>query len=176
MLKKIFLLAFFLCTSCMMLEYETDEDTAGGAKKMPCPNVVINRSEAYLSQIEGYKDHFKIELYGYEGYCWFDYKVKSPKASITPLFKLIRLDGGRNEAFVMLDWFYRTSEGPTAFLGEKTFVEQVDVPASTPVFKFRGQTTDIRVPTLEDSIFQINLGLRMTNQEKQYNESAFDLN
>ncbi len=176
MLKKVFLLIFCLCTACTLPEYETEEDMSGGMKKMPCPNVVINRSDAYLSQIEGYKDHFKIELYGYEGYCWFDGKVNLPKANITPLFKLIRLDGGKDEAFVMFDWFYHTSEGPTAFLGEKTFVEQVDVPASAQIYKFRGKTVDIRVPTLEDSTFRINLGLRMTNQEKQYNDFAFDLN
>lgn len=175
MLKKLFLLAFCFCSACT-LSGGSNEKTSDSLKKMPCPNVVINRAEAYLSQIQGYTNPFKIELYGYEGYCWFDAKTKQPKASLTPLFKLIRLDGGKAEAFVMFDWFYRTSEGPTAFLGEKTFAEQTTVPASTQVYKFRGKAVNVRVPTLEDSIFQINLGLRMTNQEKQYNDTAFDLN
>ncbi len=175
MLKKLFLLAFCFCSACT-LSGGANEETSVSPQKMPCPNVVINRSEAYLSQIQGYTNPFKIELYGYEGYCWFDAKTKQPKASLIPLFKLIRLDGGKTEAFVIFDWFYRTSEGPAAFLGEKTFAEQTTVPASTQIYKFRGQPVNVRVPTLEDSIFQINLGLRMTNQEKQYNDTAFDLN
>lgn len=170
MLKKIYLLFFcLLAASCTLF---------GSNQSSPkdCPNVIINRSDAYLTQNVGYKNQLKIELYGYEGYCYFDYKTNRAKAALTPLFKVTRLDGTSNEGYVSFDFYYRTSKGPTEYLGSKMFYEKIALPAKTKVFKFKGKTFELKVPSVEDGSFEIYLGLKLTKSDRTYNDMTYDLN
>ena len=76
----------------------------------------------------------------------------------------------------MFDWYQRTAEGPTAYLGYKTIPENTVVPPDTRIHKIKGKSVNIRVPSVEDGKFKINLGLRKTTQEDIYNSVTFDLN
>lgn len=170
MLKKIYFLSFCLAiASC---------STFGGSKfehAAYCPNVYINRSDAYVSQIEGYKNPVKIELYGYEGYCSQNKDGRS-YATVTPLFRVLRLDHSRNEIFIGFDYMYKTSKGPEAFLGSKVFAVQEKVPEAARDYKFRGKPIVIRVPSVDDGTFEISLKMKLSSDEKLYNDITFDLN
>lgn len=164
-MKKILcLLAFFSLISCSNNDYYPY-----------CPNVVIPRASAYVTQKVNSRDEFQIQLTGFEGYCYFDKKVNRQKAVITPLFEIIKLRMV-DESELSFNFFTQTIKGPPAYLGKWVHPVTATIPLNEKFVKFKGNPVELKIPNENPYGFEIMLGLQLSNEEKLYNSRTFDIN
>lgn len=167
MLKKyLAMIAVTFLSSCSLFD-----NKEGGSF---CPNVIINRDEAYVTKIVNYRSDFLIELTGYSGYCFFDDRVNRNKAVITPEFKITRLRKS-DETEVQFGFFTETLQGPPEYLGRKNYPASVIIPLNQIEKSFTGPSLTLKVPNMDEYRFQILLGLAMSVEERKYNERTFDV-
>lgn len=172
MVKNIcLLLAFITISSCSL--FGTSEPIK--EKADTCPNVIIPRDISYVIQKVNYMDDFQIELTGFEGYCYFDEKVKRRNAMITPNFKVRRLRKNLDETDVDFTFFTETVVGPPEFLGKKSYEQSVVIARDELEKDFSGKQVKVKVPSREDIYFEIYLGIDLTDQERKYNDRIFDI-
>ncbi len=162
-MKKYALLTFlFLVSACASSLREAD---------FRCPRVSIPGEKAYLTQIVNYADNFRIELTGYEGYCYVEDGTRRRYAVITPQFKITRLrDNG--ETRVDFRYFTDIEQGPPEFVGKKSHFAfgQIDTGAKTAFMS--GRPVKVKVPFDNDDLV-ITLGLDVSAVELGYNQSTF---
>lgn len=172
MLRICFLCAAVLFQSSCSMFWNSAEPS-----KIPqtCPFVIIPRDVAYVVQKVNAQDDFQIELKGYEGYCYFNEYDKRRKAVITPQFSVRRLRGRLDETDVHFSFFTETIKGPPAFLGKKSYFEQVEIPLQQKEKTFSGRTVEVSIPNADYGDFPIYLGLDLTAEETKYNNRTFDI-
>ncbi len=140
-----------------------------------CPQVIIPRDVAYVTQKVNYKDDFRIELLGYSGYCYFDKRVNRRKAVITPEFEVSRLRQRLDETDVDFEYFAETIKGPPEYLGKKHYFGHVTIPLNQREMRFSGRPLELKVPNAEYGAFEIYLGLELSPEERKYNNRTFDI-
>ena len=145
------------------------------APKDNCPNVIIPRDIAYVTQKVNYKDDFRIEVIGYSGYCYFDKRVNRRKAVITPEFEVRRLRQRLDETDVDFEYFTETIKGPPEYLGKKHYFGHVTIPLNQREMRFSGRPLELKVPNAEYGAFEIYLGLELSPEERKYNNRTFDI-
>ena len=166
MSKKLVLLIVFLTSSCGWL-FGSDEFYL-------CPMVSIPRESSYLIQKYDNIDSFRIEITGFDGFCFYDDRTKSNRAAVTPIFKITRLRPS-DEADIHFSYFIETAEGPVEFLGKQTFHTKVTLPTDSQYLHFKARQTQVRLPLEENAKIDIRMGLVMSRSEKNYNKTIFDI-
>jgi len=91
-----------------------------------CPKVEIKSEDKAIIQKAGGKDLFEIELVGYQGNCYYDKRISKNKAVVAPQFKIKRLSD-TNVEDIHFSYYLQTVEGPTRFLGKKTYYATVNM-------------------------------------------------
>ncbi len=163
-MKKLLLLTIlFLAASCA---------SSRRAEDFRCPNVSIPGDKAYLTQIVDYIDNFRVELTGYDGYCYVEDGLRRRYAVITPRFKVTRL---RENDETALDFQYFTEivQGPPAFVGKKTYFASGRIDAGEKETVFSGRPVKVKIPVDDDDI-EVLLGLDVSVAEHMYNQRTFD--
>ncbi|MFV0626285.1 MAG: hypothetical protein ACK5N8_02905 [Alphaproteobacteria bacterium] len=165
MFKKFFILALLpLLASCGLYD-EGDF----------CPRVQIKRTNAYIVQTSNVSEEFMIELTGYEGYCFFDRRIKHDKAVITPVFKIKRIHPN-DVSDVHFSYYTETVKGPPAYLGKKTYFAKVLIPVDEKEVEYKAKPVEIRIPPNMKYEFDIFLGLNLSQSDRIYNDRTFDTN
>lgn len=165
MSKKIFtLLVLILVTACNQ-----------NYNRPMCPNAQIKRESAYLVQRSQVAEEFSIELIGYDGYCYYDDKIKHDKAVVTPIFRVKRL-GPNSQTDVMFSYYTRTIKGPKEYLGTQTHFVKVLIPSDVNEVKYHGKQTELRIPAGMKYEYDIILGLSLSRNDYNYNQKTFDTN
>lgn len=126
-----------------------------------CPNVVIHKGNDTLIQNAVGNGQFKIELTGYEGYCFMDEKINRAKARITPLFRIFRLNN-LDETDVHFTYYTDTVQGPPQYLGKRFYNETVNIPYAVRQKAFRGRPIETKIPDISGANFEIAMGLAVT--------------
>lgn len=139
-----------------------------------CPLVTIKREDARLIQIVNYQDNFEVELIGFEGFCYFDTRVKQEKAKITPIFVVNKLRN-TDESDVQFSWFTNTIKGPPAYLGKKTYFVETSLQKDEQRKEFKGAQVEVKIPVDMMYEFEIFAGLELSPKEKKYNQRLFDV-
>lgn len=139
-----------------------------------CPLVTIKREDARLIQIVNYRDNFEVELIGFEGFCYFDTRVKQEKARITPIFVVNKLRN-TDESDVQFSWFTNTIKGPPAYLGKKSYFVETSLQKGERRKEFKGAQVEVKIPVDMMYEFEIFAGLELSPKEKQYNQRFFDV-
>ncbi len=139
-----------------------------------CPLVTIKREDARLIQIVNYRDNFEVELIGFEGFCYFDTRVKQEKARITPIFVVNKLRN-TDESDVQFSWFTNTIKGPPAYLGKKSYFVETSLAKGERRKEFKGAQVEVKIPVDMMYEFEIFAGLELSPKEKQYNQRFFDV-
>lgn len=124
MKAKLSLLFVVLTTACM---YQPQFEAYEGEELGSCPRVQIRLDDRTIIQKAGGKDLFKIEMVAYEGHCYYDERIEKDKAVVSPKFKITRLTD-TNVEDVHFSYYLETAEGPTKFLGKKTYFGEVRMP------------------------------------------------
>ncbi len=162
--KSLLFFIAFVLTGCAGFQSETDD---------PCPRVELPRESAYMTLSSGQLAEFRIELTGYEGYCYFDENVGRRKAVITPLF-LVKKLSNTDESDVHFDYYARTLKGPPGYLGTTTYSQVVSLQTGETSKRFRGKTLTLKVPNEQYRDFTIELGLNISKNQLLYNDRTFD--
>ncbi len=149
----------------------------GGEYKEPfysCPNVVIPRDGAYLTQVNRGFDDFHIQIVGFEGYCYMDKKIKTQKAVITPIFVVSKL-AQTKDSDLDFKFYIQTQDGPPEYIGKWTHLQSAHITPAQKKIKFKGKEVEVRIPTIEPEKFVIDLGLVQTKDEIKFNKQTFDI-
>lgn len=163
MIKKILLTLFCLwIPGCMNLEYVHPE----------CPWVTIPRDKAAMTQKVNYADEFRIELIGYEGFCYNDNAINRNTAYITPQFRIYRLRKS-DESHVDFDFYTETLQGPPGYVGKRSYSASVDLELDEKTKDFNGPEVKVKLPPFEEDDFEILLGLDLSPSEYNYNRQFF---
>ena len=164
MIKKLQILLFIALTGCSsgILDYET------------CPRVQIMREDAYLSQVVHSRETFQINLIGFDGYCYWDKKIKQNKALIKPIFQIKRLRPS-DETEVHFSFYTETVKGPPEYLGKKTHFAVAPIPATALEIEYTAPQVLVYVPEEYKYSYDINMGLVITAEERKYNHRTFDV-
>lgn len=139
-----------------------------------CPYVTISREDAKLIQKVNYQDDFMVELKGFDGYCYFDSRVKQEKAVITPIFVITKLRN-TDETDVQFSWFTNTIKGPPAYLGRRSYFAGTHIGQGERVKEFKGRPVEVKIPAEMMYEFEIFMGLDVSKEEKKYNQRIFDV-
>ncbi len=164
MLKKISLILLLFLTGCDYgyMDYET------------CPRVQIIRDNAYLTQVVNYREEFQINLIGYDGYCYYDRKIKQNKALIKPIFQIKRLRPS-DETDVHFAFYTETVKGPPEYLGKKTHYAVAAIPSDAIEIEYTAPQVMVYVPEEYKYSYDINMGLVISPEERKYNHRTFDI-
>lgn len=163
MKKYVLIIALLLLASCAAPLNEAD---------FRCPNILIPGDKAYLTQIVNYADNFRIELTGYEGYCYVEDGLSRRYAVITPKFRVARLRDN-DETQVDFQYFTEILQGPPEFVGKKTYFASGKVEVGAAQAVFSGRPVKVKIPLDNDEI-EIILGLDVSAAEHMYNQRTFD--
>ena len=112
-----------------------------------CPNVVIPRDTAYLTQKINYFDEFQIEVTGFEGFCMPNEKAGRNYGYVTPLFNIQRLKD-TDETDVDFSFYIETRQGPPEYLGRKTYSAYVTLGEHEKEKSFKGPTVKVLIPKM----------------------------
>jgi len=109
---------------------------------------------------------FKIEMIGYKGHCYFDERVQKNKAAVAPRFKIVRLRNSNVED-VHFSYYLETFEGPTRFLGQKTYFAAARMPKGSYEMYYSPEFGELSVPAGEYD-FDMYAGLKAITQDSEY--------
>ncbi|MDD4557203.1 MAG: hypothetical protein PHE89_07800 [Alphaproteobacteria bacterium] len=138
-----------------------------------CPRVDIKRNNAYIVQTSNVAEEFIIEMSGYEGYCFYDTRIKHDKAVITPIFKIKRIHPN-DVSSVRFSYYTETVKGPPEYLGKKTYFANVIIPTEEKEIEYKAKPVEIRIPPNMKYEFDIFMGLNLSQSQKIYNQRTFD--
>ena len=161
------LLLFFLCSCTYSFEQDNLEHN-----KHNCAKIYIPTSNSYLVQIVNYSANFRVELTGYESYCYNYLPADMRFAVITPYFRVTRLRPSKDTE-VDFSFYTQTQKGPPEFLGKRSYFASVDIYGD--VVDIKAKPVKVRVP-LQSSGFEVELGLDLSKAEKDYNSYNPDIN
>ena len=162
MKKYLFCIMMLLLGSCSSALREVD---------FHCPQIVVPAAKSYLTQMTGNTDNFRIELIGYDGYCYIENRAPRRYAVITPKFLATRL---HNSDETKLDFTYYTEivQGPPEFLGKQTYFASADLALNAQNVTFSGRPVKVKIPLDRDDT-EIILGLDVSEAEDNYNRRTF---
>lgn len=139
------LLLFFL----MFLTFGCYQTTQEYMPFTTCPRVQIRKDDQKIKQFAAGQDLFEIEMVSYSGRCSYDEKTGQTKAFITPIFHLTRLTKSNVED-VHFSYYLETAEGPSRFLGKKTYFEAAHITKGVWNLTWKGKESDgITIPNGE---------------------------
>lgn len=160
------LLLLFLCSCTYSFEQDNLE-----CNKQNCAKIYIPTSNSYLIQIVNYSANFRVELIGYESYCYSYLPADMRFAVITPYFRVTRLRPSKDTE-VDFSFYTQTKKGPPEFLGKRSYFASVDISGDSVDVK--GKPVKVRVP-LQSNGFEVELGLALSKAEKDYNSYNPDI-
>lgn len=163
MKRYVWLTALLMIASCTA-SYQAED--------FRCPNVKIPGGEAYLTQIVNYRDNFRVELTGYEGYCYVVEGTSRRYAVITPQFRLTRLQDSADTA-VDFSFYTNIEQGPPEFVGKRSYFARGKLDVDDKETTFSGRPVKVKIPVDQDDI-EILLGLDVSAEEAKYNQRTFD--
>lgn len=167
MLKKnLFLILVLFAASCAWY--------GSGDLAELCPNVVIPRDTAYVTQKVNFEDEFQIELKGFEGYCYLDTPSQGNYAVITPQFEVFRLRDS-DETRVDFNFYTETRKGPPAYIGKRVYSASVTIPLDEKQKEFNGPSVKVKLPPDDRDGFEVILALDVSLEEYRYNQRTFDV-
>ncbi len=159
-MKKILLftlhLSLFTClTGCSALR-DWLFGTKPAEEEPICPSVSIQKDNLMVSST--FKDEIKVELKGYEGYCYYDDKTNSHMAVLAPIFEITRLKAG-DETDIHFSYYTQTLKGPPEFLGKKTYFAKTSIGLHENSRAYKPEPVEVRIPDNREYSLDINLGL-----------------
>ncbi len=160
MKTKILMIVTAFLVSCARSSYYEPESLDS------CPKVQINESDRAIVQKAGGHDLFKIEVIGYDGHCYYDERVSKVKAVVSPRFKVTRLEDTSVED-VHFSYYIETAEGPTRFLGKKTYFTEVKLPKGGQEVYHTPKSGELSIPVQDDDA-DILVGLYVIRADSDY--------
>ena len=170
MKKYIISLAFALLVCGCSQPMLTINDGNG----MPCVKVNLHRNDSYMYYKTVTGGDFKIELTGFSSYCSYNPVSNVNKAVVEPLFKVTKMDKN-SENHVDFQFYTETKKGPPAYIGKWYHSANLKLAKGAISQHFKGNITEIRVPTENAEDFQIDLGLVLSTKQKEFNKKTFDV-
>lgn len=161
---KKYLLLSLICVLASCVSSFRQED-------FRCPRVVMPADKAYMTQIMHYADNFRIELTGYEGYCYTESDVARRYAVITPQFRVTRLNDN-DETAVDFEYFTEIVQGPPEFLGKQTYFASAQIGKNVTSVMTSGRPVKVKIPLDNDDI-EVVLGLNVSAAADTYNRRTF---
>lgn len=132
-----------------------------------CPKVHIRQNDTKIVQVAEYRELFTIEAIGYEGRCYFNKKLGKDKAIVKPKFKITRLEES-DVTDVHFSYYLETVEGPTNYLGKKTYFAEVHIPRGVTVLDYSAEGGELTIPVPGTYNMDIYLGIKATVQDLEY--------
>ena len=161
MLKKLLLLLLVATTACSHKET---------SNKKICPQVTIQRSDAYFTQKGWEHEEFSVELIGYEGYCYLDNRINKHKAVISPIYRINRLRPN-DETDVMFHFFAEPPNGRKKIFYQDNIKLTTDLKEAEP----KGREIELEIPENMKYNYNIKLGMYISNKNKKFNNKTFDV-
>ena len=170
-MKKILSLIFLsaLVSSCSFFKEPAPEylEKTNIRDVSSCPIVKIRKEDAVIIQKSDVLDLFEIEAIGYNGYCLYNEETYQYKAIVSPVFQITRLKPS-NVSDIHFSYYIETANGPTAYLGRKTYFAKAVLPVGAPevVYTADGGTLTIADPATEG--VDLYIGLNAITQDSEY--------
>lgn len=154
-------LLLLACTSKQtnfIIDADSD-DTSYLADVEGCPKVHIRPANAVITQSDSLGKIFKVSIAGYQGYCYTNEKNGKYKAVVKPRFEIERLNDS-DVTDVHISYYLETVEGPTSYLGRKTYFTTVSVPQEAQFFEHVAQGGELSIPPSGTYNNDLYLGLK----------------
>lgn len=132
-----------------------------------CPKVHIRQDDVKIVQVAEYRELFKIQAVGYEGFCYFNEKVQQDRAVVRPRFKITRLEDS-DVTDVQFSYYLETVEGPESFLGKKTYFASVNIPQGVNEMEFTADIGELSIPHPGTYNLDLFLGLVANGYDMEY--------
>ena len=169
------LAAAALLASCSFNDNEADhyvvvsgaDDTSYLKDVEGCPKIHIREDDVKIVQKEDYQELFEIKAVGYEGICYFNEKVEKDRAVVKPKFKVMRLSDS-DVTDVQFSYYLETVEGPTSFLGRKTYFASANMPVGVNEMEFTADAGELTIPVPGTYDLDIFLGLIANAYDLEY--------
>ena len=162
MYQKFFSIVLVFCLLGCVSKSEPKLSSNGG----PCPSVVIRSSDEAITQSASYQQLFKIEMVGYDGYCLFDDRVGKNKAIVAPRFKITRLSESNVED-VHFSYYLETAQGPTAYLGRKTYYTSARIAKGVMQVYHTAKEGELSIPTRHGGV-DIYAGMNANRADSEF--------
>ena len=132
-----------------------------------CPKIHIREDDVKIVQQENYQELFEIKAVGYEGFCYFNEKVEKDRAVVKPKFKVTRLNDS-DVTDVRFSYYLEAVEGPTSFLGRKTYFAKASMPVGVNEMEFTADAGELTIPVPGTYDLDIFLGLIANAYDLEY--------
>lgn len=142
------------------------DDTSYLADIKACPKIHIRNKDFRVIQSEADKRLFQIEAVGYEGYCYYNDKTEKNKAVVKPRFKIKRLSQS-DVNDVHFSYYLETAEGPSKYLGKKTFFAQTSLAPYAEETIFTDQKREMIIPQPGTYNLDIYMGLYANRNDSE---------
>ena len=168
MKTKILMTLMPVLCGCVYLNGYQDEyqDTGVPSLNTACPVVQIKDEDKAIIQKAGDVELFKIEITGYDGSCYYDERLYKDKAVVAPHFKITRL-AYTNVEDVHFSYYMQTAEGPSRFLGKKTYFAEVRMPKGAFESRYTPSSNELSIPAGEHDI-DMYIGLNAVKADSEY--------
>lgn len=161
--KHLFLSLLLIAGCASQNAYVSEE---GMSPLMACPKVRIKAEDKAIIQKAAGTDLFKIELTGYDGNCYYDARISKNKAVVSPRFKITRLTNNHVED-VHFSYYLETVEGPTRFLGKKTYFAEVNMITGVNEIVYTASAGELSAPLGKYDV-DMYVGLNAVSEDSEY--------
>lgn len=166
MKTKYLFLSLFLLAGCAGQNNYVDGGDYDVASLGVCPKVEIKSEDKAIIQKAGGVDLFKIEVVGYDGSCYYDMRVLRTKAVVSPRFKITRLTD-TNVEDIHFSYYLQTAEGPTRFLGKKTYFSEVGMLKGVYEIMYTAPSGELSIPAGKGDV-DIYVGINAVKEDSEY--------
>ena len=166
MKTKNLLLSLLVVAACSTQNVYVEGGDYDVASYGVCPKVQIKAEDKAIIQKAGGVDLFKIEAVGYKGNCYYDERLSKEKAVVSPKFKITRLSD-TNVEDVHFSYYLQTAEGPTRFLGKKTYFEAVNMPKGVYEIVYEAKGGELSTPLGQYDV-DMYVGLNAVKADSEY--------
>ena len=161
--KNLFLSLLLIAGCASQVGYVPEDDLS---PLTACPKVKIKVEDKAIIQKAAGMDLFKIELTGYEGNCYYDARISKNKAVVSPRFKITRLTNNHVED-VHFSYYLETVEGPTRFLGKKTYFAEVNMITGVNEIVYTASAGELSAPIGKHDV-DMYIGLNAVPEDSEY--------
>ena len=165
MKTKYLLLSLLLISGCAVNDGYMDGGDYDEASFGTCPKVEIKSEDKKIIQDAGGVPLFEIEVIGYTGNCYYDARVLKNKAVVSPRFKITRLTD-TNVEDIHFSYYLETVEGPTRFLGKKTYFAEVGMIKGVYEIIYEAPTGELSIPAGQYDV-DMYVGLNAVKQDSE---------